>query len=419
MNKPTVFFLFAMAPLLATAATPWTKWFGGYVRIEDDGNLACARYGQSRHCNWAATVRPTDTAGSLACGEQMQTLWGFTGYDQPEHWCNQAYADLYANWKLGNYFGFNVYLAENPAGDLLCESRDALHCRWNQPLTAPPPQRPIDPLVCGKAMAAQWVADTKAPEHWCNQARVVVDERDYANPRWAKESFSYESGWAGKGFGLSGSQRGAPESIRITTKDGHTGLAIKSLPRDAHWLQQHPSGPYSTADSELQDDLFFYAKRSWQAADEPVLVMHVYRPTGTTTSLRMPVIYHRAGVEERAWPGIWLRPGGIRLRTVRGDYYVQDEALNRGAGRWWTLGLKVTNSGDVEFYAASDWRASPFEPGLLRGKQSLLLRSTAYNLIRQADATAMISNVLAKQAEVVIGDIRYGMKTRGQKQQQP
>lgn len=38
------------------------------------------------------------------------------------------------------------------------------------------------------------------------------------------EKFNYNSSWAGNGFGLSGTQRGAPENISIGEIEGRTAL---------------------------------------------------------------------------------------------------------------------------------------------------------------------------------------------------
>lgn len=109
-----------------------------------------------------------------------------------------------------------------------------------------------------------------------------------------QRSVRYHKGWAGTGFGLTGTQRWAPEWMQIAEKDGRKGLAILSQDRDAAWYQlpQHAASIwnsiYGRPDSEAQDDLYMYG-RSWVAADEPMVVMHVYVPARQTTSLRMPV----------------------------------------------------------------------------------------------------------------------------------
>lgn len=415
MNRSLLLLVLSLSPLLADAATEWKPWWGAYVRLENDGNIACATDTDPKRCNWASKTVPSANAPSLACGSQHLKLYGISGYDSVDHWCNKAYADVYANWTLGNFSGFDVYLAANPAGELMCDSSNGLNCYWYQDANATGPVKPINPLVCGVVHKSIHGQDDNNPDHWCNQARIQVDYRDYSDSSWANATFDYDRGWAGMGFGLTGSQRGAPEAMRITSKDGHRGLGIKSLVRDAAWFKQHPTGPYSKADREAQDDLFMYGKKVWHAEDEPVLVMHIYRPKGTTVSLRMPSIYNNRGAEDKRWPGVWLKPQGIRLRTVKGDFYVADAALENTEGRWWTLGMKITKQGDIEYYAAANWVDSPFDDSFLRGKQSTLLGSSAFNVIRQADAVVMISNVLPNNAEAIIGDIRYGMKTPGQK----
>lgn len=76
------------------------------------------------------------------------------------------------------------------------------------------------------------------------------------------ETFNYGAGWAGTGFGLTGTQRGAPESISVianpqpVTGSGNQVLAFRSFTRDAAWFVANPStiSYYTGADVEDQDD---------------------------------------------------------------------------------------------------------------------------------------------------------------------
>ncbi|GLK87798.1 hypothetical protein [Pseudomonas turukhanskensis] len=415
MNKAAIILFSFLLPPLASAATPWKQWYGTYVRLEDDGNIACLSIDGGRNCDWNyPNAVPAASAPRLVCGADHKSKWSITGYETPRHWCNRAYADLYADWKAANYFGFDVYLSVNPAGELMCNSGDSMECWWNLPLGAPAPVKPVEPLACGPMSEAVWGAASNDPSHWCQQARRVTHELDYSHPMWANESFAYEKGWAGTGFGLSGSQRGAPEVMALKEKNGHKGLAIASVERSAEFMKRYANTIYGVPDKELQDDFMVYVKEPWTVEDEPVATMHVYLSRTNVTSLRMPVVFNIDGGTGRAWPGIWLTPSGIRMRTTRGDYYTYDTALN-DKGRWWTLGLKVVAGGDLEYYAAPQWIASPFEPRFLRGKMNSLLGTTQYSLLRQNDATLMISNVMQEGLENIIGDIRYGVKTEGQK----
>lgn len=418
MTRTALSLLLLLSPLMATAATPWAKWHDAYVRLEDDGNISCARWEDSKHCNWNSAVTPPANVRPLVCGAEHKKEWGITGYDHPRHWCNNAYADLYAKWALGNSFGFNVFLSQNPAGELMCDSVDGVNCRWFQPDTATGPSKPIVPLSCGPAGASIWGPETYGPDHWCQQARGLVDERDYSDPKWDKEVFRYHQGWAGTGFGLTGTQRGAPESMTIGEKDGRKGLAIMSLERDAAWYQLPQHAPsiansiYGRPDAERQDDLYMYGK-SWTAADEPMVAMHVYVPQGNTTSLRMPVFSMNSAGEERKYPGIWVTSTSVRVRTVIGEYTV-NVPTGKPEGSWWTLGMKVTATGDIEFYGVPEWRASPFHASTLLARQSALLGTDAHKVLRQIDATVMVSSIMYSKEPIIIGDIRYGIKTKAQ-----
>ena len=202
--------------------------------------------------------------------------------------------------------------------------------------------------------------------------------------------------------------------MSIGVQEGRKGLAILSQERTNAWWQSafngSPTGMYAKADVELQDDVFMYAKRSWVAGDLPAVVMHVYLPKGNTTSLRMPVTYERDGKTMNRWPGIWLKPSGLTFRTVKSDFQMASLVPSGSAGNWWTLGLKVTASGDMEYYAAPDWRVSPFDSVSLRAKQSLLLNDASYKIVSQSDAAVMVSSVIRNSSPIVIGDIRYAKK---------
>jgi len=413
MKKYLPLVLSALFPLVCSGATPWQKWDKTYIRLQDDGNVACVKRSDNINCNWAlGDTVPAATADALVCGAEHKVIWGKTGYDQPNHWCNNAYGDLFATWRRGDYFGFNMFIAQNAVGDLMCASNNGTDCAWDNLVDDRYPERPVKPLVCGAAHDAVWGVDTsKVTDHWCQQARYTVAEVDFSDPKWATERFDYGAGWAGVGFGLSGTQRGAPESMSIGIQEGRKGLALLSQDRTDTWKQSvfngTPKGMYATADIEWQDDLFMYSKSPWVAAEMPAVVMHVYLPKGNTTSLRMPVTFQRLGVNATRWPGIWIKPDGISLRTVKSDFQLANLVTSGSIGSWWTLGLKVTADGDLEYYATPDWRISPFDASLLRGKQSLLLGDSSYKIISQADASVMISSVIRNSSPIVIGDIRY------------
>lgn len=137
----------------------WRYWQGTYVRIEEDGNLSC-HSPDGRNCDWRSnsTVPPAGSAQPLVCGARHRSLYGISGYDQNNHWCNKAFAELYAEW--------HGAVARNAAGDLMCYSRDGVNC-----LNGVARTHPIVPLVCGEGHRAIWgITGYDSPGHWCNQA---------------------------------------------------------------------------------------------------------------------------------------------------------------------------------------------------------------------------------------------------------
>jgi hypothetical protein len=59
--------------------------------ITNDGNPACASY-DGRNCLWGKTVAEIDFAKvrPLVCGAAHRKLYGVTGFEDPNHWCNLA-----------------------------------------------------------------------------------------------------------------------------------------------------------------------------------------------------------------------------------------------------------------------------------------------------------------------------------------
>ena len=137
---------------------------------------------------------------------------------------------------------------------------------------------------------------------------------DYSDPKWADQSFDYGKGWAGNGFGLSGTQRGAPERIEVAEVDGVTALRFHRRQRNESWHDDHPNaenhGVYGSWDTDRQDDFFLYRQPKWTAEDEPYLFAQLYLGNSRDyhfTSLRMPEKHQKYfGGEERSWPGIFL-----------------------------------------------------------------------------------------------------------------
>ena len=59
--------------------------------ITNDGNPACASY-DGRNCLWGKTMAEIDFAKvkPLVCGAAHRKLYGVTGFEDPNHWCNLA-----------------------------------------------------------------------------------------------------------------------------------------------------------------------------------------------------------------------------------------------------------------------------------------------------------------------------------------
>ena len=188
-----------------------------------------------------------------------------------------------------------------------------------------------------------------------NEAPVKI--LDYSDPRWTDHDFNYGAGWSGRGFGLTGSQRGAPEEIEIAEVDGVTALRFKSAERDQSWYDEHPEavghGVHGHADSGLQDD-FIMPNLVWTTGDNPYLIAQIHLGgSENRTSLRMPAIYEtKSGDEVRTFPGILYNTDQILLRGPgRADIRVNPSGHpNEG---WVTLGMTVTNSGDIVYVGKS------------------------------------------------------------------
>jgi|KBSSwiStaDraftv2_1062776.scaffolds.fasta_scaffold00907_14 hypothetical protein len=83
---------------LALAADAWKEDTfpppnGGRLvfTITSDGNPACASY-DAANCLWGQTMRDVDFSRvkPLVCGAAHRKLYGVTGFEDPNHWCNLA-----------------------------------------------------------------------------------------------------------------------------------------------------------------------------------------------------------------------------------------------------------------------------------------------------------------------------------------
>lgn len=59
--------------------------------IMGDGNPACASY-DGRNCLWGQSIGDIDftRVRPLVCGAGHRALYGVTGFEDPNHWCNLA-----------------------------------------------------------------------------------------------------------------------------------------------------------------------------------------------------------------------------------------------------------------------------------------------------------------------------------------
>lgn len=191
---------------------------------------------------------------------------------------------------------------------------------------------------------------------------TAVKELSFESASLLSETFNYGSGWAGAGFGLSGTQRGAPEIISVIANpemvalSGNQVLAFRSQDRDAAWYTANPSAVgttyYGGEDLESQDDFFMYGT-SWISSETPSVMMHVFLPSSLglngVTSLRMPVKYNSG---TNSWPGIWCYGDILHLRGPgRNDIQITTNVPNGGKDTWWTLGVSIAPDGDIQYYA--------------------------------------------------------------------
>ncbi|WP_310611514.1 metallophosphoesterase [Limnohabitans sp.] len=159
---PTSNYVFGGTGALPTA---WKKYGTAWVRVEENGNLSCLAFdGVNCDTSNLPSVPTNKTATPLVCGLSHKQIYGITGYDTSGHWCNMAYASLFASWQSNGHAMFS----QNPYGDVMCLSDDGINCKAT---TTPPPSGTIfNPLVCGKIHQKYWGIDGyTSEEHWCNR----------------------------------------------------------------------------------------------------------------------------------------------------------------------------------------------------------------------------------------------------------
>lgn len=159
--------------------TEWKPWNGRHYRLEADGHLSCYSENSSKS---KCSINAPDPAKAqpVRCNDPR---WGGkkhkrTGYERADHWCNTAYANLFAEWKSYKPLGFDMQLATTPRGDVMCKSQDGTTCL---PADAPAPVNPIDPLVCGNLFKQRMGGPSTGyddPKHWCSSPEFVIQPFD-------------------------------------------------------------------------------------------------------------------------------------------------------------------------------------------------------------------------------------------------
>lgn len=164
---------------IAPPAQPseWKVYEGQSYRIEADGNLSC--YSEDgQNCKRGNRSADPAVIKPLTCGPNHKGLYGITGYDKTDHWCNTAYANLFAKWENYEMLGFSGLLSKTPNNDPMCVSSNGINCDWYSTERAPLPDRTIKPVVCGQALLKdRWGItgyEEHWPNHWCQSPEIVA-----------------------------------------------------------------------------------------------------------------------------------------------------------------------------------------------------------------------------------------------------
>ncbi|MDH0864502.1 hypothetical protein [Mitsuaria sp. GD03876] len=156
----------ASAP--APVPGPWTPWNNLHFRLDETGEVQCySEDGERCSLNMPdpALARP------VRCDQPDDDRR--TGYERLDHWCNDAYANLFAKWTNYRPLGYPVILATNPRGDVMCKSLDATTC------LAPGEHGPLAPkvlrpVVCGAPLSRRaGMTGYHQPGHWCASPELV------------------------------------------------------------------------------------------------------------------------------------------------------------------------------------------------------------------------------------------------------
>jgi hypothetical protein len=261
---------------------------------------------------------------------------------------------------------------------------------------------------------------------------TTVKKLDFESSAQLTENFNYGNGWAGTGFGLTGTQRGAPEAVTVianpqsVTSSGSQVMAFRSFDRDAAWYTENPSAVgtnvYGAADTEDQDD-FFMTGTGWTPAETPSVMMHIFVPdyidnNNVVTSLRMPIKFDALGDSYSSWPGVWCHGTFFVLRGPgRRDILKDTNAPNGGKNTWWTFGVSITPDGDIQYYATPTY-VTQFTKEHLVGVNSILSAEAIaggadandyayYPVATSSDAIIMSSNLNTTSEKTLVDTILY------------
>jgi hypothetical protein len=181
------------APVSTSTVLPteWKRWNGRYYRLEADGHLSCYNDGSWRSDCTASFPDPAKqrplSCNSLSWRDKQNRK--VTGYQEVGHWCNTAYANLFAEWVSYKTIGHDVELATGPRGDVMCKSIDGTTCL---PPGSHTTADPIAPLVCGRALRERQGGTSTGydnPAHWCSTPEIVLQTRPQADVRWVEATF--------------------------------------------------------------------------------------------------------------------------------------------------------------------------------------------------------------------------------------
>lgn len=167
--------------------TEWKSWNNHHYRLEADGHLSCYSENSSKT---ACSINAPDPAKAqpLRCNDPR---WGGksrqrTGYEVVDHWCNKAYAALFATWMDHTATGHPQVLSTTPNGDTMCLSFDGTACLPAKYFVPANVRRSRgswlpSPLFCGRTMRRNvgfTGYEAEHAGHWCQTPwQVLFSER--------------------------------------------------------------------------------------------------------------------------------------------------------------------------------------------------------------------------------------------------